>query len=72
MMYLRNTVEITRSGLTKYVIIGNIHRPPKDLNVDYRQFTDEFATLLTLFDGNNNKVIKARDFNINIFKTNKK
>ena len=28
--------EISGGGLTKSVIIGNIYRPPKGLNVDYR------------------------------------
>ena len=49
-----------------------MYRPPRDLNVDYIQFTNEFATLRTLFDGSNNKVIIAMDFNINLFKTNEK
>ena len=51
-------VEISGGGLTKSVIIGNIYRPPRDLNVDYRQFTDEFVTLLILFDSSNNEVKK--------------
>ena len=66
-------VEISGGGLTKYVIICNICRPPRDLNADYRQFTDEFATLLqTLFYGSNNEVIIAGDFDLNLPKTNEK
>ena len=67
-------VEMSGGGLTKsvYTVIGNIYRPLVDLNVDYRQLTDKFATLLTLFDSSNNEVIIARDFNINLLKINEK
>ena len=46
---------VTGGGLNKYVIIGHIYTPPRYLNVDYRQFTDEFATLLALFHSSNKK-----------------
>ena len=54
------------------VIICNIYRPPRYLNEDYRQFTDGFATLLTLFDSCNNEILAAGDFKINLLKTNDK
>ena len=31
-------VKITSGGLSKDVIIGNIYRPPRDLNENYMQF----------------------------------
>ena len=73
-MYRRNIGKDSLSGgaLAKSVIIGNIHRPRRDLSGDYRQFTDEFATLLTLFDGSNNEVIITGDFNINLLNTHEK
>ena len=40
-------IEITRGGLIKSVIMGNIYRPPRDLNVKYKQFIDEFSLLLS-------------------------
>ena len=65
-------VEISGGGLIKYVVIGNIYWPQRDFNVDYRQFTDEFAALLTLFDSCNNEILIAGYFNINLLETNEK
>ena len=39
-------IEFTGDGLIKPVIIGNIYRPPRVLNCDYKQFIDEFASVL--------------------------
>ena len=52
--------------------MGNIYRPPRDLNVNYKQFIDEFSLLLSTFDQNNSKVIIAGDFNINLLKIKQK
>ena len=52
--------------------MGNIYRPPRDLNVNYKQFIDEFSLLLSTFDQNNLEVIIAGDFNINLLKINQK
>ena len=30
----------------KKIILGNIYRPPRDINENYRQFIDEFTTVL--------------------------
>ena len=38
-------IEITGGGLKKPVIVGNIHRPPRDLNVNHTQFIEEFSLL---------------------------
>ena len=65
-------IEITAGGLTHPVIMGNIYRPPRDLNVNYKQFIDEFSLLLSTFDQNNSKVIVAGEFNINLLKINQK
>ena len=65
-------IEITGGGITKPVIMGNIYRPPRDLNVNYKQFIDEFSLLLSTFDQNNSEVIIAGDFNINLLKINQK
>ena len=65
-------IEITEGGLTKPVIMDNIYRPPRDLNVNYKQFIDEFSLLLSTFDQNNSEAIIARDFSINLLKFNQK
>ena len=65
-------IEITGGGLTKPGIMGNIYRPPRDLNVNYQQFINEFSLLLSTFDQNNPEVIIVGDFNINLLKINQK
>ena len=53
--------------------MGNIYRSPRDLNVNYKQFIDEFSLLLlSTFDQNNSEVIITGDFNINLLKINQK
>ena len=65
-------IEITGGGLTKPVIMGHIYIPQRDLNVNYKQFIDEFSLLLSTFDQSNSEVIIAGDFNINLRKINQK
>ena len=48
--------------------MGNIYRPPRDLNVNYKQFIDELSFLLSTFDKNNNEVIITEYVNINLLK----
>ena len=52
------------------MIIGNIYRPPRDLNENYMQFLNEFTTIISLIDQTNSDIIIAGDFNINILKIN--
>ena len=59
--------EVTGGGLLKPVIIGNIYRPPRVLNFDYKKFNDEFASILSHIE-----VIIAGDFNIILLKINEK
>ena len=65
-------VKITGGGLSKDVIIGNIYRPPRDLNENYMQFLNEFTTIISLIDKTNSDIIIAGDFNINLLKINEK
>ena len=65
-------IEITGGGLKKPVIVGNIYRPPRDLNINHTQFIDEFSLLLSQLDCKNSEVIIAGDFNINLLKINDK
>ena len=46
-------IEITGVGLIKSVIVGNIYRPSRDLNVKYKQFIEEFSLLLSQLDCKN-------------------
>ena len=40
-------IEVTGGDLIKPVIIGNIYIPQRVLNCDYKQFIDEFASVLS-------------------------
>ena len=65
-------IEITGGGLIKPVKVGNIYRPPRDINTNYEQFIDEFSLLLSQLDCKNFEVIIVGDFNINLHKINYK
>ena len=47
-----------------FVILGNIYRPPRDINENYRQFIDELTTVLTKLERSHSDVIIAGYFNI--------
>ena len=55
-------IKVTGGGLSKYIIIGNIYRPPRDLNDNHKQFLSEFTPIISSFDRNNSNVIIAGDF----------
>ena len=65
-------IKVTGGGLSKDITIGNIYRPPRDLNEKYKQFLSEFTPITSSFDRTNSDVIIAGDFNINLLKINEK
>ena len=65
-------VRITGGGLTNELLIGNIYRPPRDLNINYKQFIEELTPLLSLYNKNNSEMILTGDFNINLLKVNER
>ena len=65
-------IKVTGGELPKDIIIGNIYRPPKDLNENYKQFLSVFTPIISSFDRTNSGVIIAGYFNINILKINEK
>ena len=58
----------------KKIILGNIYRPPRDINANYRQFIDEFTTVLAKLERSHSHsdVISAGHFNIDLLKIHKK
>ena len=52
--------------------MGNIYRPPRDINENYRQFIDEFTTVLAKLEISHSDVIIAGDFNIDLLKIHEK
>ena len=65
-------IEITGHLPSKNVILGNVYRPPKNTNIDYKKFTDEFTINLALLENCNSELIIAGDYNIDLLKVNKK
>ena len=65
-------VKITGGGLTNELMIGNIYRPPRDLNKNYKQFIEELTPMLSLCEKDNSEMIITGDFNINLLKINER
>ena len=63
-------IKISEGGLTKPAIIGNIYRPPRNLNDNLEQFITEFSQMLSSLDQIQHSVIFASDYNINLLKLN--
>ena len=64
-------IQITGGGLSQPVIIGNIYRPPRPSKENYNKFINEFSTVIsTLPCHQNNSVILAGDYNINMLQIN--
>ena len=61
-------LEISKHDLNKKIIIGNLYRPPRDINNNYQTFINEFNTMLTSLDRSNSEIILAGDCNINLLK----
>ena len=58
--------------MTKAIILGNVSRPPKDINENYQTCIDKFANKLVYMNNNRNEVIIAGDYNIDLLKINDK
>ena len=70
-MSIGQIIQITGGGLPQPVIIGNIYRPPRPSTENYNKFINEFSTVIsTLPCHQNNSVILAGDYNINMLKIN--
>ena len=54
------------------IILGNIYRPPRDINENYRQFIDEFTTVLAKLEISHSDFIIAGHFNIDLLKIHEK
>ena len=52
------------------IILGNIYRPPNDINENYKTFFDELIRILAILNKSKHEVIIAGDFNMYILKVN--
>ena len=65
-------VEIRYSQSDRTFILGNLYRPPIDLNNNYQTFIDELTPVLNQFNTKNKEVVIAGDFNIDLLRLNEK
>ena len=61
-------IDVMNGGLLKTITIGNIYRPPRNLNINYRNFIDELVPILNALTSNRNELVIVGDFNINFLK----
>ena len=57
---------------SKNIVVGNIYRPPNNLNENFTSFFDEFSVLLSEISESNCESIITGDFNINLLKIHSK
>ena len=65
-------IKVADEETNTHVKIGNIYRPPRDVNENYQQFTEEFTRQLAKFQKSKGEVIIAGDYNIDVLKINNK
>ena len=65
-------IEINSNLVQKKIVLGNIYRPPRDVNENYNNFINEFTQVLNLLKNRACEVIIAGDFNIDLLKINEK
>jgi hypothetical protein len=66
-------IELNLDGLVnsnKKLILGNIYRPPRNLNQEYQLFITEIDKLLNNFSRLHSDIVIAGDFNLNLLKIN--
>ena len=54
----------------KSLLLGNMYRPPNDLNYKCEQFTNEFSELQSSLENINSDVVLAGDFHLDLLKIN--
>ena len=57
-------IEVSGNGLPKKIIIGNVYRPPRNVNENIINFTTELTQALRYLKNSNSEVLIAGDFNI--------
>ena len=65
-------LEISGNTLKGKIIIGNIYRPPRDINQNYIRFLTELEPVLQTLNNRRGELILTGDFNIDLLKVNDK
>ncbi len=61
-------INVYGGGLRRKLILGNIYRPPCDVNENYKTFTNEIEHVLSNLVNKSNDVIISGDTNIDLLK----
>ncbi len=59
-----------RGNSNKPINMVNMYHPPNDLLDSYNEFIKELTPVISTFQNNNNEIIVAGDFNINLLQIN--
>ena len=65
-------IEINKGSLHKTIVLGNIYRPPRNLNENYETFTTEFSIILQNLQKSKHEVVIGGDFNIDLLNIHNK
>ena len=55
-----------------HILLGNIYRPPRDILLNYKSFTEELALIFQTFKYRNYDIIIGGDMNIDLLKIKEK
>ena len=61
-------IEVSSAEINKSIIIGNIHRPPRENLEKYNTFIEELNILLSSCDRSNHEIVICGDFNRDLLK----
>ena len=68
----RQLISVSNDTTNKKITIGNIYRPPRDINENYQQFNKEFTEFLSGLQKTKGEVVIVGDFNIDLLKVEHK
>ena len=64
--------DIQDGGLKRILTLGNIYRPPRNVNENYEKFIEEVTPILTHLLNHKHECVLVGDFNINLIKITEK
>ena len=65
-------ISVSNHTTNKTITIGNIYRPPIDINENYEQFNKEFTEFLSRLQKTKGEVVIVGDYNIDLLKVEHK
>ena len=65
-------IDIKDGGLKRLLTLGDIYRPPRNINENYETFIEEITHILSNLSNHNRECVYDGDFNINLLKITEK